>query len=37
MLGRARLDTTQVYTQVSIRKLKEVQSALHPARLKRSP
>jgi integrase/recombinase XerD len=35
MLGHARLDTTQIYTQVSIRKLKEIHTATHPARLKR--
>lgn len=31
MLGHASLQTTQVYTQVSIRKLKEVHDATHPA------
>ena len=31
MLGHAKLDTTQIYTQVSIRKLKEVHDATHPA------
>ena len=31
MLGHAKLDTTQIYTQVSIRKLKEVHEATHPA------
>lgn len=31
MLGHARLETTQVYTQVSIRKLKEIHTATHPA------
>lgn len=36
MLGHAKLDTTQVYTQVSIRKLKEIHTATHPARLKRA-
>ena len=36
MLGHANLETTQIYTQVSIRKLKEVHSATHPARLKRA-
>jgi integrase/recombinase XerD len=35
MLGHAKLDTTQVYTQVSIRKLKEIHTATHPARLRR--
>ncbi len=31
MLGHAKLDTTQIYTQVSIRKLKEVHAGTHPA------
>jgi integrase/recombinase XerD len=31
MLGHAKLETTQTYTQVSIRKLKEIHSATHPA------
>ncbi len=31
MLGHARLDTTQIYTHVSIRKLKQVHSRTHPA------
>jgi integrase/recombinase XerD len=35
MLGHVRLDTTVIYTKVSIRKLKEIHSATHPARLKR--
>jgi integrase/recombinase XerD len=36
MLGHAKLDTTQIYTQVSIRKLKEIHSFTHPgARLGR--
>ena len=30
MLGHARLDTTQVYTHVSIRKLKQVHTRTHP-------
>ena len=37
MLGHAKLETTQIYTQVSIRKLKEIHSATHPARVQRSP
>ena len=37
MLGHARLDTTQIYTQVSVRKLKEIHDATHPARLSRRP
>lgn len=32
MLGHAELSTTEIYTQVSIRKLKEIHTALHPAR-----
>jgi len=35
MLGHAKLETTQIYTQVSIRKLKEIHAATHPARLER--
>jgi integrase/recombinase XerD len=31
MLGHADLSTTQIYTQVSIRKLKEIHTATHPA------
>ena len=34
MLGHAELSTTQIYTQVSIRKLKEIHTATHPAKLK---
>jgi len=36
MLGHAELSTTQIYTQVSIRKLKEIHTATHPAKLHRS-
>jgi len=36
MLGHAKMDTTQVYTQVSIRRLKEVHAMAHPARLERT-
>ncbi len=36
LLGHAKLDTTQIYTQVSLAKLKEVHTATHPARLKRA-
>jgi len=37
MLGHAALSTTEIYTQVSIQKLKEVHTALHPgARLGRT-
>ena len=33
MLGHADLKTTQIYTQVSIRQLKRIHAATHPARL----
>jgi integrase/recombinase XerD len=36
LLGHAKLDTTQIYTLVSLAKLKEVHSATHPARLRRT-
>lgn len=36
MLGHAELSTTEIYAQVSIRKLKEIHSATHPARLERA-
>jgi integrase/recombinase XerD len=32
MLGHASLDSTQIYTQVSIRHLKAVHTATHPGR-----
>jgi integrase/recombinase XerD len=35
MLGHAKLETTQIYTRVSIRKLKEVHTKTHPARKER--
>jgi len=35
MLGHAKLETTQIYTQVSIRQLKEIHEATHPAKLER--
>ena len=34
MLGHAKLDTTQLYTRVSIKKLKQVHDNTHPAKLK---
>lgn len=38
MLGHSNLKSTEVYTQVSIRKLKEIHTATHPgARLQRQP
>ena len=37
MLGHSRLETTEVYTHVSIRTLKAVHSATHPAHLQRPP
>jgi integrase/recombinase XerD len=36
MLGHAELTTTQIYTQVSIRKLKEIHTATHPAKMTRT-
>jgi integrase/recombinase XerD len=33
LLGHAKLDTTQIYTQVTLGKLKEVHNATHPAKL----
>jgi len=36
MLGHVKLDTTQIYTQVSIKKLKEVHTLTHPAKHKRT-
>jgi integrase/recombinase XerD len=35
MLGHASLETTQIYTHVSMTKLKAIHSATHPARLQR--
>ena len=37
MLGHVRLDTTQIYTHVSIRMLKQIHSATHPAARLDSP
>lgn len=36
MLGHANLETTQIYTQVSIGKLKEIHDATHPAKVTRT-
>ena len=36
MLGHVSLETTQIYTQVSIRKLKDIHTATHPARMART-
>ncbi len=36
MLGHARMETTQVYTHVSITKLKEVHARTHPAKAKKN-
>ena len=37
MLGHASVSTTQIYTQVSIRKLKEIHDKTHPGRMKGKP
>ena len=36
MLGHVDLSTTEIYTQVSIKKLKEIHTLTHPAKAKRS-
>lgn len=36
MLGHVSLETTQIYTQVSIRKLKDIHTATHPAKMIRT-
>jgi integrase/recombinase XerD len=36
ILGHSSLETTQIYTRVSVKMLKEVHTAKHPARLERS-
>ncbi len=36
LLGHVSLETTQIYTQVSIRQLKAIHAATHPARLHRN-
>jgi integrase/recombinase XerD len=35
MLGHEDLSTTQIYTQVSIKKLAEIHAATHPAKMQR--
>jgi integrase/recombinase XerD len=37
MLGHADIKTTQIYTQVSIRQLKRIHEATHPAKLEKLP
>lgn len=37
ILGHSDLETTAIYTHVSIVKLKEVHAATHPARMRRAP
>ena len=37
MLGHSDLSTTQIYTQVSIVKLKEIHALTHPADRKKTP
>ncbi|MGH7997062.1 MAG: tyrosine-type recombinase/integrase, partial [Opitutaceae bacterium] len=37
LLGHEKLETTQIYAQVSIRMLKEVHTRTHPARLTLDP
>lgn len=37
MLGHARLETTEIYTRVTIKALKAIHAATHPARLTREP
>jgi integrase/recombinase XerD len=37
MLGHVKLTTTEIYTRVSIQKLKEIHTATHPAKAQRSP
>ena len=35
LIGHEKLETTQIYTHVSIAKLKEIHSATHPARMRK--
>jgi integrase/recombinase XerD len=37
LLGHAKLETTQIYTEVSIKQLLEVHARTHPARLQKAP
>ena len=36
LLGHAKLETTQIYTEVSIKQLQEVHARTHPAKLRQS-
>jgi integrase/recombinase XerD len=36
MLGHAHLQTTAIYTQVAVGKLKQIHDATHPAKMKRT-
>ncbi len=37
LLGHTELTTTQIYTQVAIRKLKVIHTATHPAKMGKTP
>ena len=37
ILGHASIESTQIYTRVSIEKLKEVHTRTHPAKMERAP
>ena len=36
MLGHANLQTTAIYTQVAVAKLKQIHDATHPAKMRRT-